>query len=276
MKRHSAIAFILATLFPAFGSAFAMDLPPVVYAPETEVQGVGQGWYMRGDLGYTGWTGDELPRYNVYSSSGTTVRTFDEGRFDKDVSYGIGAGYQVNDYLRGDVTLDTYNSNFEGSASTDSRCGTASPVGTSCRFNGAADFRTIGVMGNVYADLGTVAGFTPYVGAGVGVTNVKWDTFTLTPACVDGTSACNSTPYAAQTFEGMDSWRFSYALMAGVSYDVAQSVKFDLGYRYSKINGGDMFEYSAAEKALGASGTKGSDDGLSRHEIRAGFRFNTW
>lgn len=276
MNRHSAIAFIFATLLPAFGSAFAMDLPPAVYAPETSIDGFGQGWYIRGDLGYTGWTGDELPRYKVLSGADTIVNTFDQGRFDKDVSYGFGAGYQVNDIFRGDVTFDTYNSNIDGIATIGSRCGTKDPVGTSCRFTGAADFRTIGVMGNVYADLGTVAGFTPYVGAGAGVTNVQWDTVTQTPACVSGTSACSGTLYAAQTFPGMDSWRFSYALMAGVSYDVAPSVKLDLGYRYSKINGGDMFEYNAAEKALGASGAKGSDDGLSRHEIRAGFRINTW
>ncbi|RVP43392.1 porin family protein, partial [Sinorhizobium meliloti] len=56
-------------------------------------------------------------------------------------------------------------------------------------------------------------------------------------------------------------------LMAGVSYDVTDRLKFDAGYRYSQIADGDMF---------GSGGAKGHDDGLSRHEFRVGLRFALW
>ncbi|RVG01622.1 porin family protein, partial [Sinorhizobium meliloti] len=69
------------------------------------------------------------------------------------------------------------------------------------------------------------------------------------------------------SFGGRDSWRFTYALMAGVSYDVTDRLKFDAGYRYSQIADGDMF---------GSGGAKGHDDGLSRHEFRVGLRFALW
>ncbi len=62
----------------------------------------------------------------------------------------------------------------------------------------------------------------------------------------------------------------TYALMAGVAYEVAPNVKVDLGYRFSHIAGGDMFGDSAA------SATTGRDGALSRHEIRVGLRITTW
>jgi opacity protein-like surface antigen len=277
MFRQSAFAVLFALSAAASGGAFAMDVPPPVYAPETSISGVGQGWYIRGDLGYTGWTGDETPDYGVITGGGgSSVREFDRARFDNDMSYGAGAGYQFNDIFRADATFDMYNSNVDGHSLSTSRCEAGQGVGTNCGFNHAGDFRALGVMGNLYADLGTFAGFTPYIGGGAGATHVAWDNVTESPYCIDAGGTCNGTAYATNSYEGMDSWRFSYALMAGVSYDISSSMKLDFGYRYSKVAGGDMYEYGAAEKALGGAGAKGSDDGLSRHEIRAGLRLNTW
>lgn len=276
MLRQSAFAMLFAVTAATAGGAFAMDLPPPVYAPETTISGMGQGWYIRGDLGYTGWTGDETPSYGVITGGGSSVREFDQSRFDKDMSYGAGAGYQFNDIFRADATVDMFNSNLDGHSLSSSICAVGQGAGTNCGFNHAADFKALGVMGNLYADLGTFAGFTPYLGGGAGATHVSWDNVTESPYCIDAAGTCNGTSYGTNRYEGMDSWRFSYAVMAGVSYDISSSLKFDLGYRYSKVAGGDMFEYGAAEKALGGAGAKGKDDGFSRHEIRAGLRLNTW
>ncbi len=277
MSRHSVSAVLLALGLTLAGHAAATDLPPPVYAPETSIDGFGQGWYIRGDLGYTGWTGDEAPSYRTFANGGAvTTRTFDQSRFDKDVSYGAGAGYQFNDLIRADATVDIFNSNIDGHSFSNGICATGQGAGTTCGFNHKGDFRAIGVMGNLYADLGTFAGFTPYLGGGAGVSNVQWGSVTSSPYCMAGSGTCNGTAYATTTYKGMESWRFTYALMAGVSYDITPSVKFDLGYRYSNTAGGDMYEYTAAEKLAGASGPKGTDDGFSRHEIRAGFRLNTW
>jgi len=50
------------------------------------------------------------------------------------------------------------------------------------------------------------------------------------------------------------------------------NMKLDVGYRYSHINGGRMFEYAA-----GAGGTTGAgpgfDHGINVHEVRGGLRY---
>lgn len=259
------------------GAAVAMDLPPQVYAPETSIDGVGQGWYIRGDLGYTGWNNHGNPNYNLVSTGPTYSNVeFDDSRFGRHMSYGAGMGYQLNDFLRADATADFFSADMTGSSTVASRCDATEAVGTNCGFSHQGDFRGIGVLANAYVDLGTYAGLTPYVGGGAGVTHVSWGDISHNPYCVNGTAACSGNTLAAQGSSGMDSWRFTYALMAGMSYDITSSVKLDLGYRFSKIAGGDMFEYGATSQALGATGAQGQDDGLSRHEIRAGIRMNTW
>lgn len=275
--RQSALALVLGLCGLGASNARAMDLPPPVYAPEITTGGIGQGWYMRGDLGYTGWTGDEAPSISIVSAGPTFLsETFDQARFEPHMSYGGGVGYQFNDFLRTDATVDFFTASFDGSSSINQPCSIAQTAGTNCGANHSGSFRGIGVLGNLYADLGTFAGFTPYLGGGAGVTEVKWGSIKTSPFCVNGAGACNATTYADVSNEGMDSWRFTYALMAGFSYDISSSMKLDLGYRFSKINGGDMYEYTASQKALGASGAMGTDDGLTRHEVRAGIRINTW
>jgi opacity protein-like surface antigen len=130
-------------------------------------------------------------------------------------------------------------------------------------------------MLNGYVDLGTLAGFTPYLGAGIGATYVDWSNVNAVATCIDGATGCGAGSSGVR-YPGQSDWRFTYALMAGVSYDVAANVKIDLGYRFSHVAGGDMFGYSSADSAAGAAGTMGRDGSLSRHEIRIGLRITTW
>ena len=276
MMRQPILAIILTLGLST--AASAMDLPPQVYAPETSIDGVGQGWYIRGDLGYAGWIANANPNYNVVTGNGPTYSNveFDDSRFGKHMSYGAGMGYQLNEFLRADATMDFFSADMSGSSLIGSRCATTEATGTNCGFTHSGSFRGIGLLANAYVDLGTYAGLTPYVGGGAGLTQVSWGTITHNGFCVDGTQSCTGNTYGATSSTGMDSWRFTYALMAGMSYDLTSSLKLDLGYRFSKIDGGDMFEYNATSTALGASGAQGTDEGLSRHEFRAGLRLNTW
>ena len=53
-------------------------------------------------------------RITIRVSNGN-VRDFDHAELDDSYTLGIGAGYQVNNYLRADVTLDYLgNAEFEG------------------------------------------------------------------------------------------------------------------------------------------------------------------
>ncbi|WP_275784842.1 outer membrane protein [Pararhizobium gei] len=247
----------------AGGPAMAAD--DLLDAPEISIAAAkagGQGFYLRGDLGYAPWT-DE---------GDASLQLFDGDTFDfnadssKPFSGSLGIGYQINDMVRADLTGDYFDGRFDGSGQADIPCA-GEAAGTSCAGDLRASYKAVGVMANGYVDLATVAGLTPYVGAGLGVTQLRWDDVALRTDCVTGTAACSGAAPVDQAFDGETSWRLTYALMAGVSYDMTERLKLDVGYRYSKIGDGDMFA---------RGGVDGRDDGLGRHELRAGLRFSLW
>lgn len=247
MVRLATISLAAACAVGFCHGASAADLAPEITLAEAGPVSAGTGPYLRADLGFAGWTADEDA--GLVDGAGT-YRGFDEGRFSHPVSYGVGIGYQVTDVLRADVTVDTFKDRFGAEGS----CGVA------CTASYGADYRGIGVMANGYVDLATIAGFTPYLGAGLGATRLKWSD-------AEATYTCGAVNCGGESFDGNADWRFTYALMAGVSYALTDRVKLDLGYRYSDMAGGDMFRAGAA---------RGEDDGFARHEFRAGVRVALW
>lgn len=257
------------------GSAIAAD-EELLNAPEITIEtkvASSSAIYLRGDIGYAPWRGEGDPYYRTFDS-GTLAYdsvSFDSARFDKPLSGSLGIGYQFTDMFRADLTAEYFEGRFSGSASPATPCA-GQGAGTSCAVSTGVDYSALGLMANAYVDFGTLAGFTPYVGAGIGATRLNWDTAIEKSVCIAGGGACAGTS-TSNSYEGRDSWRFTYALMAGVSYDLSDHLKLDVGYRYSDIAGGEMFGFGA-EALGGATGDKGFDDGLSRHEIRAGLRLS--
>jgi opacity protein-like surface antigen len=95
---------------------------------------------------------------------------------------GGGIGYRAS-WMRGDITADY-------------------------RFpSGSSRATSVTLMANGYADLGSWAGFTPYLGLGIGMTS-------LTGSNLHSSSGA------------------SYAAMTGVSYAINKNIDLDLGYRY--------------------------------------------
>ena len=117
-------------------------------------------------------------------------------------------------------------------------------------------------MANAYAYLGTYHGITPYMGAGIGGARVNWD---------DLENAISGGP--TNRHKGTSSWRFAYALMAGASYCLTHNVDVDLGYRFTHITSGRMFEeYAPDGTDIGVG--PGFDGGMNVHEVRLGLRYN--
>ena len=272
--RHSLIAVLALAATPAL----AFDLPPPVEAPEYTgtISGVG-GWYIRGDLGYNAsLSGDDvkLSKYDANDNSYENFK-FDSSRLDGDFALSAGAGYQFNDYFRTDVTLDYFKADWDASSVHNGPCSGAQLGGTKCAYKFKDGMNALSLLANGYVDLGTVWGLTPYIGAGAGVASVDWKTMTTTKSCV-GNTCDTSVKYQREESEGIESWRFSYALMAGVSYDIAAHTKLDFGYRYADIAGGDMADFSDNNQKKGAKNPQGKDNGFGRHEVRAGLRLTTW
>lgn len=238
----------------------AADLyePQVVEAPPVVYQQVAVGgWYLRGDLDYhwTQFRGADYITYGVCDSDCGPVpvpgsKSFDFGNLKGAMSLGAGVGYQVNDNFRTDLTVDYwFKSNFNGQTSdfTDVSRDTSS-------------YTALVLLANAYVDLGTWNRVTPYLGAGIGGAQVKWGDLR------------NQFPGVDDRHKGARNWRFAYALMAGASYCFNSNLELDAGYRFTRINGGRMFEY-ADSSAGGPGAGPGFDKGFNVNEVRAGLRY---
>ncbi|SBW14512.1 outer surface protein [Brucella sp. 10RB9215] len=241
----------LAAMIVSFSVASATDLPETVPEVVIAPPAVG-GWYLRGDIGYS-WNGFKRAEYaaigdcdtcNGLGPGGDTLYGDLNGSF----LIGGGAGYQVTDYFRTDLTLDYMTrSRFSGHVS-----GPDCNGDTGCASDERSHYSALSILANAYVDLGNLGGVTPYVGAGIGGTRVNWSDL------VDIASGFSQ--------EGAANWRFTYALMAGASVDLTHNLKLDAGYRYRHVNGGKMFEGNQWTDA-------GYDKGLNIHDIRVGLRY---
>ncbi len=172
--RATALTATLGALYVS--AALAADMPfPSQPAPVNQPMEFGAGWYLRGDIGYSNMA---VPV--VIADFATNL-----GRTGN-VSGGIGIGYQYNNWLRTDVTLDRsviHNGGQQASIYCPYGNGdvTVSGAGSSGSFTGNlydpnetctplldSHITRTSALANAYVDLGNWWGFTPYVGAGVG------------------------------------------------------------------------------------------------------------
>ena len=139
----------------------------------------------------------------------------------------------------------------------------------------------IGML-NFYYDFRNSTRFTPYVGAGVGVTYRQLTrTASETANCVGvvnsiaGTLDCTANtqlPNTSTITEGTStkkSWDVAGALMAGVAVELTESIKWDTGYRYMWQNGGLTVD---SEVLTGTSRIEIKD--IGQHQIRTGIRLD--
>ena len=261
-------------------AAQAADLDRIISplnAPTIKPVEVGNGWYLRGDIGYAAKQENDAPSFNTFSVANSyRAGTVTSNSFEDDFSLGGGIGYRFTDMFRGDVTLDLIKGDFGIAGTGLDQCASTSPVSTTCSINTTGQYDNYMAMVNGYMDLGTIAGFTPYIGAGAGFTKVKYGEVTSTGTCVDGGGTCGATAAVSSSHSGTSDWRKTWALMAGMSYDLNDQIKVDLGYKYSNVEAGSIYGYNSDATALGASGAQATDGGFERHEVRLGMRLSTW
>ncbi|BDA83238.1 outer surface protein [Aureimonas sp. SA4125] len=275
----------VAALVAVSHASLAADIIEPIYeeVPEIVPVEVGSGWYLRGDVSYD-FKSDLDAGYRTFGPVGCPGgcgidpiyddQDYDGFEIEAGANVGVGFGYQFTDYFRGDLTAHYWKADVsgtdEGGFGID--CYGNAITDATCRSKDTSKVSAWELMANAYVDLGTFAGFTPYVGAGVGAVHVKYDDFTNSSySVVDG--AEGALAYSA-THAGASDWRFAYALMAGASYDLTRSLKVDVGYRYVNVDEGDMFAFDSYTAGFGASGAQGKDEGFDRHTIQAGLRYS--
>jgi opacity protein-like surface antigen len=251
-----------AMVLAGVGAAGAADVlpPPIIDAPIYEppvshpVESSG-GWYLRGDVGYS-W--NKLRGVDFLQGGLGTYAPFTTASLRTSYSIGGGVGYQINQRLRTDVTLDYFSkAKFRGS--TTGSCG----VATACTSTDLSGISGFGLLANAYVDLYKKGRFTFYAGAGVGGTRVKWDELNNTSCQTGNPNNCDPS----FNHGGAAGWRFTYALMAGASVDITCNLKGDVGYRYRNMASGAMF------KSLTSQGYQGYHKSISSHEVRGGLRY---
>ncbi|QKV20457.1 porin family protein [Oricola thermophila] len=191
------------------------------YAPAA----IGAGWYLRGDVSYAA-------NESVYDVNllGTGV---ENNRFGGS----IGLGYRFADMLRADINLSYV---ADDSLVYDDGVDYIS-----------AESRTWGAMANGYIDLGTVGGFTPYVGAGAGLLFSDQELRVNSPSLgVDFTATDNH-------------YDFAYSLNAGFAYDLGANTQLDVGYQFLSAPGMEYVDL--------ATGT--IHEGVDFHQVRVGLRY---
>lgn len=266
-----------AMLLAGAGSAGAADvLPAPVYeapiydAPIAQPVASAGGWYLRGDVGYSSNNIKGADFWQGAKGNPANWAPFTSGKIRGSYSVGGGVGYQATRHLRGDLTLDYFGkADFRGSTKGDGGGGLGLPgCGGPCISTDIASVSSLSLLANAYVDFYKQGRFTLYGGAGLGGTRVKWGNLANT-SCADDGSGCEG-PF---NHNGRSSWRFTYALMAGATVDLTCKLKADVGYRYRRVSGGEMFGFTTTSFD-GRSGTQIYDRGFDSHQVRGGLRYS--
>jgi opacity protein-like surface antigen len=119
--------------------------------------------------------------------------------------------------------------------------------------------RTYTMMANVYKDFGNFGGFTPDLGAGIGLAyhQIGDVYFTGNPALVN-------------RIKGDNDLAFAWALMAGVGFQVSDRAILDVGYRYIDLGKAASGRVDSA----GFANPRVTFDDLTAHEVKVGLRYH--
>ncbi len=227
--------------------------PPIVIddAADYVPVEVGSGWYLRGDIGYKFNT-----PYRDSNFGPSPIFSHEENSLP--INGSIGFGYRFTDYFRMEANLGLMTSD---SSSLDYL--TADGLGVVVSDVSVATKNEMWTgMINAYADLGTYVGFTPYVGAGIGVAaTMRKYSFSqnfVDAGIVDTVFRDDATQYS-----------FAYSVGAGVNYELTRNLSLDVGY-----------EYFAAPQAeyvtLVTPTTYAIHSGVDYHQIKLGLRYALW
>ncbi len=254
-------ALFLATIV-ASGASFAANAadllppPPPIEAPMPPPDF--GGWYLRGDVGVGAVQG---ANFRSTLTPDPVTGTLPNGPITPAFAslgdsgiMGVGVGYQLNGWLRADLTGEYRTEAEYRRGIVYSYYNGTGGVGT------GADFYTAGLgtalfMANAYVDLGTWRGITPYVGGGVGVAahnlNGLYD--------VGGGVAQNTSPA-----------NFAWAVMAGLAFNITPNLKMDIGYRY--VDMGDITS-NPIQCLNSPCFHEQQSFHVASHDIRLGFRY---
>lgn len=234
------------------GAASAADMAaPVIYQP-LPVKEFG-GWYLRGDIGMSNQKLKNLDYFRFSQTPGFTW--LDEGGFDSAPFFGLGIGYQYNNWLRVDLTGE-----YRGKASFHAldQFDNGGVINTNDYTGTKSEWL---FLANAYVDLGTWWCVTPFIGAGAGFAKINIDHFRDSNVIAGGGGYADSG----------STTNFAWALHAGLAYKVNPNFTVELAYRY--LNMGDGETGIAYNFDGTTSGQVFTFKDITSHDIKFGVRW---
>lgn len=254
--RRAITVLAFASIFSAPVSAADLGSIKDEYVPQAPPVQAGN-CYVRADVGYSA-SGDPDVTWPV-TDAGTGdfitdhVRNIDfEDTWFGEGGVGCGSGSRG---FRGEVTIG-----YHGDRKYDGEPGPWNPAGPPPLEDPLhTSITSYTLMLNGYKDLGNFRGFTPYLGAGVGIAyNMVDDVyFTQNPALVN-------------QIHGDKDIAFAWSLMAGVGYQISPRSVIDVGYRY--LNMGKAT--SERSDTAGFVNPRVNFDDIDAHEVKVGLRYH--
>ena len=295
------------------GQAVAADYDAPLYieeAPEYVPVEIGSGWYLRGDVSY-----NFARDYTKFDFAEPVPPTGFEleglGETQTVVGGTVGFGYHFNDIFRADVNVGLLSSSkanvfgtrengcavtetvttvfYEDGDPIDPPTVNSEQINVDCYSESTGKSSAWTGMANVYADLGTVAGFTPYVGAGLGLvyTPLKLNRndricsafedvvsesgvsqTTTTQLCEGQNSVNDADVEYPGTAIDRNKVSLLYSLGAGVSYQVSPNASIDLGYNWITAPGAEYVALRNNEIVIAK--------GMNVHQVKVGLRYDLW
>ena len=250
----------------AFAADMAIAPPPMSYAPPP-VADFG-GWYLRGDIGFSNQSVQSIRNTNpaLYAN----LLSLDEKTgFDTGGVFGLGAGYQFNNWFRVDVTGQYRgNTNFHGLDLTSFPNGGATGFGSDV-YNASKSEWVF--LANAYVDLGTWWCVTPYIGAGVGTARVSIANFTDSGVATLFPAGSGVGPSLVSAQTGSQ-WNFAWALHAGLAYKVSPNMTVELGYSYLNLGDGTTGVDTTFDRTAG--GHVFTFKNITSQDLMLGVRWN--
>lgn len=210
-------------------------------------------WYLRGDIGVTNQKVKRLENALLPASTNHVNK-----EFDSSMLFGLGVGYQFNNWLRLDVTGE-YRGNSDFTGLDIVRIG-----GNTFTDEYRAKKSEWLFLLNAYMDLGTWWCVTPFVGAGIGASRVTISSFTdICTTCGGGGVAFGATE---------SQWNFAWALHAGLAFQASKNLSIELAYRYTNLGDGK------AGDAITFTGTNDFHNpttfrDITSHDLKLGLRW---
>jgi len=227
--------------------------------PTSAPVAIGEGWYLRVDATVSDYA---RPRDATSApSDGSPLVPLTRLNLDTTPGYGGGVGYRITDWLRVDATIDQRTPSRYSAYSSGSGFVTGYNIES-----GQLDILT-GLV-NVYADLGTWWGLTPYIGGGIGIADKHFAKAYTQTTCIlefcDNNPGTGSRDVVRRPSRSVTS--MAWSLTGGVAYEIGGGLSLDTSYRYVDLGraktGRDTFGFDSRLKALAS------------HEVRVGLRYS--